>query len=251
MRIGRPSHATIVAYLALALAMSGTAVAATGGTFVLGRSNSATSTTSLSNSAGTPLSLSAKSGYSPLRVNSSVKVPYLNSDRLDGLDSTQFQRPVAGSCTYGIKSLNQAGWGTCASGNATTLDGYDSSQLQKATSADCQFGIASITPSGASQCASGAVPQAVVVNAPIGNLGGTATCPNGYTVTGGGFQLPYTTPDRADHLRESRPTSGGVLGTIGDGFEDGWWVSLDPVAANSFQVNAGSTVYAVCIKVST
>ncbi len=37
MRIPRPSHATVVAYIALFLALSGTAYAATGGTFILGR----------------------------------------------------------------------------------------------------------------------------------------------------------------------------------------------------------------------
>ena len=37
----RPSHASIVAYLALFVAATGTATAATGGSFLLGKSNSA------------------------------------------------------------------------------------------------------------------------------------------------------------------------------------------------------------------
>jgi len=36
IRLGRPSHATVVAYLALFVALGGTSMAATGGTFVLG-----------------------------------------------------------------------------------------------------------------------------------------------------------------------------------------------------------------------
>ena len=44
----------------------------------------------LRNTAGTPLALTAKAGTPPLKVNSSVKVGNLNSDRLDGLDSRAF-----------------------------------------------------------------------------------------------------------------------------------------------------------------
>ena len=69
---------------------SGTAVAATGGKFILGHSNTETSVSTLSNSRGTALTLKSKPGSPALRVNSSVKVPSLNSDRLDGLDSRSF-----------------------------------------------------------------------------------------------------------------------------------------------------------------
>ena len=44
IHIPRPAHATVVAYVALFVAMSGTAVAATGGSFVLGRANTASKT---------------------------------------------------------------------------------------------------------------------------------------------------------------------------------------------------------------
>ena len=84
MRVKRPAHATVIAYLALFFALGGTAYAATGGTFLLGRSNAATSPTTLTNSAGTPLALNAKAGYAPLGVNSTTKVGRLNSDLLDG-----------------------------------------------------------------------------------------------------------------------------------------------------------------------
>lgn len=70
--------------------LGGVAYAATGGTFVLGRANSATSTTSLSTSTTStnPLSLVAKSGYAPLKVNTTTKVANLNADLVDGLHST-------------------------------------------------------------------------------------------------------------------------------------------------------------------
>ena len=81
------------------------ALAATGGNFILGQPNSASSTTSLTapvagkglqvnnNSTGTgatALGLNVASGHAPLTVNSGTKVANLNADKLDGKDSTQF-----------------------------------------------------------------------------------------------------------------------------------------------------------------
>ena len=70
--------------------LGGAAYAANGGSFLLGRSNTETATAALTNTAGSPLSLVAKAGYAPLRVNTNVKVPNLNADLLDGLDNTKF-----------------------------------------------------------------------------------------------------------------------------------------------------------------
>lgn len=96
-RLRRPSHATVVAYLALVVTLGGgTAYAATGGTFLLGKSNSASTTTALTRTTvGAPLSLLAKPGSAPLAVNSTVKVTRLNADLLDGKDSTAFQPKIA------------------------------------------------------------------------------------------------------------------------------------------------------------
>lgn len=71
---------------------SGTAFAATGGKLILGHSNSANRTTTLSNSRGTALALSSKSGTPALKVNSRTKVANLNADQLDGLSSASFAR---------------------------------------------------------------------------------------------------------------------------------------------------------------
>jgi hypothetical protein len=70
----------------------GTAVAATGGNFILGRSNSAGTVTTLSNANGSALSLNSKLGTASLRVNRTTKVPNLNSDLLDGVDSSGLAR---------------------------------------------------------------------------------------------------------------------------------------------------------------
>jgi hypothetical protein len=73
---------------------SGTAYAATGGTFKLGRANSATSASSLTNSHGTALVLRSKAGQPSLKVNRSTKVPNLNADLVDGVSSGSLARVV-------------------------------------------------------------------------------------------------------------------------------------------------------------
>jgi len=74
---------------------TGTAYAANGGTFRLGQSNSATATTKLTNTKGTALKVISKAGTPPISVGSnSTKVPYLNADKLDGKDSSQFQTKI-------------------------------------------------------------------------------------------------------------------------------------------------------------
>lgn len=82
----RPSHSTVVAYVALVMAMSGTAVAATGGTFLLGRSNTAGGPTTLTNTgAGAALALKAHTSTTPaLIVNTKALVPNLNANLVGG-----------------------------------------------------------------------------------------------------------------------------------------------------------------------
>jgi hypothetical protein len=114
--------AALVSAGALVLIMAGTAVAGSGigGVFNLGRTNTVnyvttlvgsyasrllqvtnTSTSSAAVGAqirasyGTPLQLIGSTSKPPFTTNSAVKVPYLNADRLDYLDSTQFQRANA------------------------------------------------------------------------------------------------------------------------------------------------------------
>jgi hypothetical protein len=86
----RPSPAIVIATGALFIALSGTAYAATGGTFILGKPNTAKSVTALTNSAGTALSLSSKAGTPPLTVNSGVQVPNLNASVVDGYSAYSF-----------------------------------------------------------------------------------------------------------------------------------------------------------------
>ena len=92
----RPSPATVISVIALLFAMSGTAVAATGGDFILGKSNTAASVTALSNASGTALSLSAAGTKPPLTVSNSVQVPKLNASELGGEGASAFMAGTGG-----------------------------------------------------------------------------------------------------------------------------------------------------------
>jgi len=120
----RPAPGTVLGALALFIALGGAGYSATGGTFVLGRLNSAGSQSTLSasvpkkalqitnakRSAGaTALGLKVAAGHAPFTVNSGAKVVNLNADRLDGIDSASF-------VMLGTKV-----------GDSDTLDGIDSS----------------------------------------------------------------------------------------------------------------------------
>jgi hypothetical protein len=81
----------IVVTMALIFGGAGLAGAATGGAFLLGRSNTETSTAGLSNSRGTALSLSAPKNKAPLAVNRNVMVRNLNAQYVGGLSASALE----------------------------------------------------------------------------------------------------------------------------------------------------------------
>lgn len=83
--------ATVAVALALIIGAAGFADAATGGTFLLGRTNAVDATSVLTDRTGTPLSLNAPSGRSPFSVNSSTQVNRLNAQYLGGRSARQLQ----------------------------------------------------------------------------------------------------------------------------------------------------------------
>lgn len=92
-RVRRLRPAAFLAGFLAAIVLTGggaAAYAANGGSLLIGRSNSGTAVTTLTNTRGTPMKLVAKPGYPPLAVNSTTTVPYLSADRLDGLSSGSF-----------------------------------------------------------------------------------------------------------------------------------------------------------------
>jgi hypothetical protein len=96
------TYANVMVTALAFIALGGTTLAATGGNFILGQPNSASSTTGLSagttgpalratnTSTGTAGSFNVTAGHAPFTVNSGTKVTNLNADKLDGLDSTSF-----------------------------------------------------------------------------------------------------------------------------------------------------------------
>jgi hypothetical protein len=114
LRLGsrRPSHATVVAYAALFVALGGTALAATQ-TFILGATNRVNAASAVTNvkadntqnpianplltltnlstgTGATALALKVASGHQPFTTTSATRVTNLNADKLDNLDSTAF-----------------------------------------------------------------------------------------------------------------------------------------------------------------
>jgi hypothetical protein len=74
---------------ALVLGGTGVASAANGGNFILGHTNSETTTSYLNNSNGTPLKLNAPGNAAPLKVSNSNLVSGLNAQFLNGMSPSQ------------------------------------------------------------------------------------------------------------------------------------------------------------------
>jgi hypothetical protein len=210
MKLNRTGAALIGGVVALVLG-SGTAYAATGGTFVLGRANKATTLTTLTNTAGTPLSLVGKTGAAPLKVASSTKVANLNADKLDGLDSKTFLRA------------------TGKAANADKLDGLDSSAFARiAPDSMGSVGYGADLADGEDWDRDGSTDVVAV-----------AGCPAGYLLTGGGYDL--TNPDP----NVPGSAAGPVLRSAADESGNYWLVvvhSTDAAADAPF-VGAYATCY--------
>jgi hypothetical protein len=114
MRASKLSFFAAGAVTALVLG-GGTAFAATGGNFILGRANGATTTTTLTNSAGTALAINSMAGTPTLRVGNTVRIPSLNADMVDGLHAGSFART-----TGQTGSFNFAGQTVDSDGNGRT-----------------------------------------------------------------------------------------------------------------------------------
>lgn len=99
------TYANVMVTILAFIVLGGMSYAATGGNFVLGKSNTATSASSLSapiagkalqvtntstGAGATALGLTTASGHAPFTVNSGTKVANLNADKLDGIDSSGF-----------------------------------------------------------------------------------------------------------------------------------------------------------------
>lgn len=88
---------------------TGTTYAANGGHFVLGRTNNATTYSTLTNSQGTALVARSKAGKPSILVSDTARVPKLNADMVDGLDSSDLARDVNVGTVVAVGELIQNG----------------------------------------------------------------------------------------------------------------------------------------------
>jgi hypothetical protein len=88
--------------LALVVGGAGIADAATGGAFLLGKSNTENAKATLANTKGTPLALSAPRGKAPLAVNRKTLVQNLNAQYLGGLSAGDLKATGG----IGVTSIN-------------------------------------------------------------------------------------------------------------------------------------------------
>ena len=132
--------------LALVFGVASVALSATGGNFILGKANEATTVSKLTASiagpaltlvnqstdaAATALNISVASGKAPLRVNAAAgTATNLSADELDGKDASGFY--AQGSKVVDSAHADQADSATSASraADADTLEGKDSSAFQ-------------------------------------------------------------------------------------------------------------------------
>jgi hypothetical protein len=136
-KVRRPSPAIVISVVSLFVALSGTAYAATGGTFVLGKANTAGAVTKLTNSNGTALSLSSKSGTAPLAVNSSTLVPKLNASLLGGLTAGQF---VQGSGDSGVNGSSLPTSPTTSGKELLVVPGFGTLEANCGINGDAEYG---------------------------------------------------------------------------------------------------------------
>jgi hypothetical protein len=125
MKFGKhpPSPATVIAALALFVVLGGVGVAATGGNFILGKSNTADNTTGLSsgvtdaptlevtNTSGKPAAKFNATGTSSFAVSNAKKIQSLNADLLDGVDSSGFIQGAGHVYTGHVENIPIAGSG--------------------------------------------------------------------------------------------------------------------------------------------
>jgi hypothetical protein len=125
-RLGRArTPALVVGAVVVTATLTTTGVASAAAKYVLlGAKNSTATTTTLTNTAkgGVPLTLNAGKKAAPLAVNSSVVVPKLNADLLDGLHAASFASAKGKS---GFVSGSNGGGGgiataTCPKGTIMT-----------------------------------------------------------------------------------------------------------------------------------
>jgi hypothetical protein len=227
----KPSPAMLVALAAFFVALGGVGVAATGGSFILGQPNTATTNTSLSapvaggkalqltnndasNAASTALGLTVASGHAPFTVSNGIKVTSLNADRVDGFDSTYFlpkTGTAANSNALGghASTYFQPTTGTAADSNK--LGGQLPSYYLPASSVN-RVGPINLPPPPCPPCTES------TTLATIGQLTFTGMCGANVNAPGGIWQsLELDISSSADHAAYADLTQPNTGTTFGNG----------------------------------
>jgi hypothetical protein len=140
--------------MALVLGVATTAIGATGGNFILGKANGATTASKLTASvagpaltlvnnstaaAATALNISVASGKAPLTVNASAgTAKNLSADELDGRNSSEFADGIDGVANQALHA-DTASQATQAM-DSEQLGGVSASAYQKRVSSSCEVG---------------------------------------------------------------------------------------------------------------
>jgi hypothetical protein len=125
---------------ALVLGGTGVASAANGGNFILGHTNSETTTSYLNNSNGTPLKLNAPGNAAPLKVSNSNLVSGLNAQFVNGMSPSQLATGGDGFTTAGTDTAINSTASEIVSTGALAAGTYyvNASALLFVTSGDFQ-----------------------------------------------------------------------------------------------------------------
>lgn len=116
--------ALVVTAIVTTAAVSGAVGASAAVRYVaLGAKNSTTAATTLTNTAGTPLSLAARSGYAPLVVNSTKTVSRLNADYVDGYHASSFAKVTGKTGVILAPADDTSGTAACPKGTVLTGGG--------------------------------------------------------------------------------------------------------------------------------
>jgi hypothetical protein len=102
---GRGVGAGVLGLGIVAVLGVGVADASNGGSLTLGHTNSATATTTIKDTHGTPLSLDGKTSKPPLKVNSSKEVAHLNAAAVGGKSASALQTSGSDGHLYTYKGI--------------------------------------------------------------------------------------------------------------------------------------------------
>lgn len=180
----RPSCSTAMSIVALIFAMSGSAYAVTGGSFVLGHRNTTSAVSTLRNTHGTALALTAPAGKPALSVSNTTQIGRLNASYLQGKSPSAFL----------------AAGGTAV--NATHLGGLPASGFLASDGTAANAKALGGSPAGSF----GAVETARITAVPAaGGCAGPGSCSTAYYGSVSGLSSANATETNADTLSPAQP----------------------------------------------